>query len=450
MIEFIMFLFFVVFPIAFFFTLKCLLSTRKKLAAMAEIAGAVTAAEEYFMSKQSEADAYSALKHAEAGAYRALKCAEANDYFSSKRSEADALLSSVKNKVALLNNEVVILSKKQHDLLVELNSPKIDVVCEMPKIDPYENASLKTTVGQQVCKEPKDLFSGACWANVQEPDAPISLWDAQALDWWNGKKTDYNGWIPTETGWYTRAFQLQEMFLEKGYLEKTAAYENIQYRTMPELRAILAERELKKTGNKTDLVSRIVENFDEDEIEDLFPIGKFRITKAGEAILDLYAPYFLNNEMFLHFSPKEISAALRSGKNKSHLEVLKQISQDHLRLSLRNKDYGNYYYALGHHKLLSEKTEDYYSALTDGLAQFHEYICRIKLMHGSISDTKNYVEYAIPAVIKSITENAAKCDCMEDLKSIYLTEVPRLTPRGHAQEATPAETFIELKTVLNQ
>lgn len=133
-------------------------------------------------------------------------------------------------------------------------------------------------------------------------DSELSYMEAKALIFWVGKKTDYK--IPKSNYSESAVGNIIEpiRFLERGYLEKSPAADSIELKTVPELKAILADRELKISGNKSELINRIISNIDTDDLEDLFPLRKYRLTEKGEKAIEPYDLVFESENHALGFS----------------------------------------------------------------------------------------------------------------------------------------------------
>ena len=135
------------------------------------------------------------------------------------------------------------------------------------------------------------------------PGAEISYLDAKALRFWDKKRTNYI--IPpyyVESAFGRNVKPALQRLLDGGYLELSGIEKNIGLKTVPELKSILAERELKTSGNKPELIARLMDNFDLDELEELFPVGVYSITERGQNALEPYDIIRLNNEYRFDFS----------------------------------------------------------------------------------------------------------------------------------------------------
>ena len=128
-------------------------------------------------------------------------------------------------------------------------------------------------------------------AGLEAPEgAEISYLDAKALEFWNNKKTDFE--IPdyySDSAFGRNVAPALERLLSAGYLELGGMEERISLKTVPELKAVLAERELKTSGNKKELVHRLLDNVDDDVLDELFPVSVYKITEKGWSALEPYS-----------------------------------------------------------------------------------------------------------------------------------------------------------------
>lgn len=123
--------------------------------------------------------------------------------------------------------------------------------------------------------------------------AELSYLDAQALEFWNGKPTDFQ--IPSyyaDTAFGRNVGPARSRLLKGGYLRRGSVQKSIERKTIPELKAILAEKELKLSGKKGELVQRLLNNVPPDELEELFPIGVYEATEKGWRARDQYEIVF--------------------------------------------------------------------------------------------------------------------------------------------------------------
>lgn len=121
------------------------------------------------------------------------------------------------------------------------------------------------------------------------PNTELTLQDAEALQFWNGKRTDYN--VPpyySQSAFGRNVCSSLNRLLDGGYLGFSDMEKRISLKTVPELKAILAERELKVSGNKGELIRRILDNLDEEHLEELFPVNEYVITSKGWEAIEPY------------------------------------------------------------------------------------------------------------------------------------------------------------------
>ena len=85
-----------------------------------------------------------------------------------------------------------------------------------------------------------------------------------------------------------------DMLENQGFIFVGSAADGINNLTISELKAILEKYNLKKSGNKNDLILRIFENIDEDEIDSMITTRFYGLTELGIAELEhnQYVPYF--------------------------------------------------------------------------------------------------------------------------------------------------------------
>lgn len=121
-------------------------------------------------------------------------------------------------------------------------------------------------------------------------NAEITFIDAEALEFWNKKRTDFE--IPpyySNSVFGRNVKSSLDRLLDGGYLEIGDVQSRVYLKTIPELKAILAEHELKTTGNKNELVYRLINNLDEYVLEEMFPVGIYKITDKGIKAIEPYS-----------------------------------------------------------------------------------------------------------------------------------------------------------------
>lgn len=133
--------------------------------------------------------------------------------------------------------------------------------------------------------------------------AELSYLDVTALKYWDGKPTDFE--LPgyySESAFGRNAGPALRRLLAGGFLAIGDIRRSIRQKTVPDLKAILSERGLKVSGKKDELVQRLMDNLPGQELRELFPVGVYEITPAGERALAEYAIIFENEDYQLGFS----------------------------------------------------------------------------------------------------------------------------------------------------
>ena len=160
--------------------------------------------------------------------------------------------------------------------------------------------------------------------------AVLSYLDAQALKFWNGKRTDFV--IPSyyaQSAFGRNVGPALDRLLENGYLALGDIHENISLKTMPELKSVLSEHRLKVSGKKADLVQRILEHLPPDEVHALFPVGVYKITEKGVTALEPYSILALNTDYNLGLSKYRLLQARENFPDISDEDlIVRMLSED--------------------------------------------------------------------------------------------------------------------------
>ena len=190
-------------------------------------------------------------------------------------------------------------------------------VCLFKKAKTAKTKNREVVANQQTAQKGEDLFDlpektffDIKMAHVDPSEniatpagAEISFLDAQALEFWDKKKTDYE--IPpyySDNAFGRNVAPALQRLLDGGYLEICGVEERIKLNTIPELKAVLADREIKTSGKKGELVQRVLDNFMPDEIEEMFPVGFYKITDKGRNALKPYSIIKLDQQYSLGLS----------------------------------------------------------------------------------------------------------------------------------------------------
>lgn len=179
---------------------------------------------------------------------------------------------------------------------------------------------------------------------VETPQgAELSYLDAQALKFWDGKKTDFV--IPpyySDTAFGRNVGPALTRLLDGGYLQKADVRRNIALKTVPELKAILAERELNISGKKAELIQRILDNIPISDVESIFPVGQYEITKRGEQALEPYNILSLNQDYGLGFSYYRLLKEKEKSPESSDVDTIVRLLTEDIQNCYKNGDKTSY------------------------------------------------------------------------------------------------------------
>lgn len=177
--------------------------------------------------------------------------------------------------------------------------------------------------------------------------------------------------------------------------------------TIVQLKEILKENELKLSGNKQDLIDRILCNVDTDYLKTIFSKKIFLATSLGEELIRKNYLYIINKKKNYMFSDKEINASYQLGSQYSDNDRIWSI------LNKRNIDYSlqrkwsSYRSNLLHMANLLFEENKYTQALDSYISIF------IIDLSGVSED--NYIHdinslFVAPAIMKSIKNLLSLCE----------------------------------------
>lgn len=179
---------------------------------------------------------------------------------------------------------------------------------------------------------------------IETPDgAELSYLDAEALKFWNKKHTDFV--VPqyySQTAFGRNVGPALKRLINGGYLETGTLKDRIELKTIPELKAILAEKELKTSGNKAELVYRIESNFDTETVEELFPVNIYKITEKGKDALDPYSIISDNEKHALGLSYYRLLSAKKKNPGEENNVILAKMLSDDIQNCYRLGDLDRY------------------------------------------------------------------------------------------------------------
>lgn len=205
-------------------------------------------------------------------------------------------------------------------------------------------------------------------AEVETPEgAEISYLDAKALKFWNKKRTDFQ--IPQyykNTDFGRNVGPALRRLLEGGYLELGSLEQRVSLKTVPELKAILADKELKASGKKAELVQRILDNFDPDEVEEIFPVNVYQITDKGRAALDPYSIVEESKEHLLDFPYYRLINEKQKHPDEENKVIITRMLSEDIQKCYQNQDRSQY-------ELVMSKTARYLHEVGEQVSAFECY-----------------------------------------------------------------------------
>ncbi len=190
--------------------------------------------------------------------------------------------------------------------------------------------------------------------------AEISFLDAEALRFWDGKKTDFV--IPqyySKTPFGRNAGPALQRLLDGGYLAYGDSRQRVSLHTIPELKAVLADRELKMSGNKKELVSRILDHFDSEDLEELFPVNVYCITEKGRAALAPYSIIKVNDEHHLGVPYSRLLQAKEEHPDEEDAVILTRLLSNDIQTCYQTGDQVAFLRVIGKTAQFMEETGEY-------------------------------------------------------------------------------------------
>lgn len=76
-----------------------------------------------------------------------------------------------------------------------------------------------------------------------------------------------------------------DKLIKESYICKSRAMDTIDLITVPELKRILKTKSLAVSGKRLDIVSRVLENFSEEELAELYSLRKYILCDKGKKAL---------------------------------------------------------------------------------------------------------------------------------------------------------------------
>lgn len=273
-------------------------------------------------------------------------------------------------------------------------------------------------------------------AEVETPEgAEISYLDAKALKYWNKKKTDFV--IPqyySQTAFGRNVGPALDRLLDGGYLEVGDIEKSIALKTVPEIKAILADKELKTSGNKPELIQRLINNIDPEELNALFPVGVYCITEKGRKALEPYAALEKNDEHALGLSYYRIMRERKKDSNASDEDILTRLLSQDIQDSYRNDDKGGFQRAITKGARFMEENGEYSKALDAYILSFFMWSIEAQSYNFGNSDQQSYY------LAKNLERCASMCgmsisELINQIQSVILKNHPfALATDGNIQK----------------
>lgn len=152
----------------------------------------------------------------------------------------------------------------------------------------------------------------------------LSYQDAKMLKFWDGIEcgTVVHGYRLEEFG--ERINTILPDLISSGLLKVTTGYDNVPNYQVPDLKLALKNHGLSVTGKKADLVDRIRNNFDDNELDRIFSRSCYMLTDEGKRAIDFFEIFFLNEKYSCDFMSEELAQAKKLYPNDIPLEQLRR------------------------------------------------------------------------------------------------------------------------------
>lgn len=173
--------------------------------------------------------------------------------------------------------------------------------------------------------------------------APISYLDAQALKYWDKKRTDFK--IPdyySSSAFGRNVGPALSRLLGGGYLQIGDIRKSIALKQVPELKEILLEYELKTSGRKAELVQRLMDNLSLPELEATFPVHVYEVTDKGMHAIEKYSLFFDNEHLGLGFPYYRLLKEQEENPDDSNEAIFLRLLSDDINRALKNGEHEQY------------------------------------------------------------------------------------------------------------
>lgn len=254
--------------------------------------------------------------------------------------------------------------------------------------------------------DPEEGLETPAWAE-------ISYLDARALEFWNGRPTDFQ--IPayySDTAFGRNVGPALSRLLRGGYLQRGSVQKSIERKTIPDLKAVLSEKELKTSGKKGELVQRLLNNVPPDELEELFPVGVYEATEKGWHARDQYEIVFENEAYGLGFSYYRLLEEKEHRPRDGAADILTSLLSKEIAECYRTGDRSRYQELLPRAARFMDGNGEPLKALEISILSYFVWTMEIKTLSarglGQGADIQN------PYLARNVEEYARKCSLTFD------------------------------------
>ena len=197
---------------------------------------------------------------------------------------------------------------------------------------------------------------------------------------------------------------LEKKALENNFIKKATIPFVVKQHKVKDIKSFLKDHNLKVSGRKSELVERVVNNFDEDYLREFFNEDLFELTDDGLKYLEdnkhLALCYWMGNNVFT-----EIITVSEYEEKLGSFDALKEyIEKVTLKEDIAIDDWENYFRHMHFLFRLYIQDEDYLPLLKISLK---EYLARVNLLE--FYKKRKYAYFSSPKYIGSIKS------CMENL-----------------------------------
>lgn len=130
--------------------------------------------------------------------------------------------------------------------------------------------------------------------------------------------------------------------IKSGLLEfKIDIEKNISLLTVPQLKDLLKNNDLPVTGNKPDLVTRILGNIDVSYLKSKFPEKRFVLTKSGKDLIDKHYLLIVNQKENYNFNNNDILEIYQKFPNMDNKNRLVELFNYVIQKDILKKEYSD-------------------------------------------------------------------------------------------------------------